>query len=281
MDHAMDHAMDDATDHGNGEGVLRRTRLRDTWLLHRRELLTLTGWYAGLVLAWSCGGWLLVHPLGGSGLAAFDDRAERWFAGHRTPTWNTLSLVGSQLAETGEKIVVTAIVCLVLVRLAHRWLEPLVVAVSLVLEAMVFISVTWIVQRPRPDVPRLDGSPVDSSFPSGHAAAAACYGAIAVVVFWRTRNRWLRALTVAVMIALPIIVSFARMYRGMHHPTDVVAGVLLGAVCVTVTTRVLAIAESRRQSSVALEVADHPNAHLAPARVTPARVAALSRGGAE
>jgi undecaprenyl-diphosphatase len=199
-----------------------------------------------MVALWSLVGWVLVHPLEDSSLERGDERAVRWFAERRTPTWDSLSLVGSWLSETIVKIVVTALVCLLLLRLMRRWFEASVVAVTLILEAMVFITTTKIVGRPRPDVPRLESSPVGSSFPSGHVAAAVCYGAIAVVVFWHTRKVWARALAVCITALVPPIVALARMYRGMHHPTDVAAGFVIGLMCLIVVTTVLQRAERRR-----------------------------------
>ncbi|HUP71790.1 MAG TPA: phosphatase PAP2 family protein [Acidimicrobiales bacterium] len=114
-----------------------------------------------------------------------------------------------------------------------------VVIVSLILEASVFISVTWLVRRPRPDVARLEGSPADSSFPSGHTAAAAAYSALVVVVFWHTRNRFARVAAVSICAVVTAIVGLSRMYRGMHYVTDVVAGVVLGVVCVAITAMIL------------------------------------------
>ena len=35
-------------------------------------------------------------------------------------------------------------------------------------------------------------------------------------------------------VALPIIVAVSRMYRGMHHPLDVAAGVLVGIGALTI-----------------------------------------------
>lgn len=116
----------------------------------------------------------------------------------------------------------------------------MVLVVPLVMEAAVFIISTNVVNRHRPDVPHLDGSPVGSSFPSGHAAAAAVYVAIAVVVFWHSRSRWARRAVVVVTAVIPVIVSLSRMYRGMHFLSDTVAGVFLGLVVVLFTTVVLA-----------------------------------------
>ena len=47
----------------------------------------------------------------------------------------------------------------------------------------------------------------------------------------RITRPWLRwGLTVG-CILVPFAVATARLYRGMHHPTDVVVGLLNGVVC--------------------------------------------------
>lgn len=99
--------------------------------------------------------------------------------------------------------------------------------------------VTTVVGRDRPDVARLDASPVGSSFPSGHTAAAAAYVAIAVVVFWHTRKRWVRVLVVFLAAVVPVIVELSRMYRGMHFLSDTLAGAVLGGAAVVLTAVVL------------------------------------------
>jgi undecaprenyl-diphosphatase len=121
-----------------------------------------------------------------------------------------------------------------------------VLIVPLVLEASAFITVTWLVRRPRPDVDRLEGSPVDSSFPSGHTAAATAYAALAVIVFWHTKNRWARVSVVSLCVAVTAVVGVSRMYRGMHFLSDVMAGVLLGAVSVAISAAILSRAPQGR-----------------------------------
>jgi membrane-associated phospholipid phosphatase len=213
--------------------------MRETWILRKREALTLLGLYAAFTAVWATVGWLLTHPLKKSWIVHNDESISRWFVGHRTPRLNSLTFIGSMLADTFVKIAVTALVAIAMLVVWKRWLEPLLVAVSLVLEALTFITVTALVGRPRPDVPHLDTSAVGTSYPSGHTAAAVVYSAIVVVIFWHTRRRWIRVLAVVVAVVLPVLVGLSRLYRGMHFFTDVVFGALLGGAAVVATMIVL------------------------------------------
>jgi len=202
--------------------------------------------YAAMVVVWVGIGEFITHS---SSIQARDQSVAEWFVDTRTATLDTLSALGSNLAATMVKIAVTAVLAIIMRLVWKRWREPLMMVVPLVLEASVFITVTYIVSRPRPDVQRLESSPVDSSFPSGHVAAAAAYGALIVIVYWHTRNRVARGLVVALCVALPLIVGWARMYRGMHHLTDVIAGLLLGIVSVVLSWWMIHRAIERTRSS--------------------------------
>jgi len=60
-----------------------------------------------------------------------------------------------------------------------------------------------------------------------------------VIVYLHTRNRWARISVVSLCAAVTAVVGLSRMYRGMHFLSDVVAGVLLGAASVAITTAIL------------------------------------------
>jgi membrane-associated phospholipid phosphatase len=100
---------------------------------------------------------------------------------------------------------------------------------ALVLEFVVFLTANTLIDRDRPNVPRLDSTPSTASYPSGHVAATiAVWGGLAIIVMACTRRRAPRIVAFAVAAALAALVGFARLYRGMHHLTDVVAGAVLG-----------------------------------------------------
>lgn len=231
-------------------------RIRDTWLIRRHEALELGVIYALITGIWFGFGWLLTHPLKDSSIVHTDQSISEWFVRQRTPRLNSLTFAGSMLSDTVVKVVVTAIVAVVMLIVWKRWLEPLMVVVALILEAMCFITVTALVGRGRPDVVRLDSSPVGSSFPSGHVGAAIAYSAIVVVVFWHTRRVWIRALAVALAVIIPICVALSRLYRGMHFFTDVIFGALLGGAAVIATAMVLRRAAERRHQDIKVDKPD-------------------------
>jgi membrane-associated phospholipid phosphatase len=187
-------------------------------------------------------GYVLTHALKDSAFHDWDGWANRWFAHHRTGFWNTVTHLLTFCAETFTVIGIGLVFFVGMRIVLGRWRESLFLAVVLAGEVLIFVCTTLVIDRNRPHVTHLDGAPPTSSFPSGHTAAAVALYAGLAVIAWSASNRgWLRKLAVAAAIVIPASVALARLYRGMHFPTDVIAGALLGLAWVTICARVLLV----------------------------------------
>lgn len=229
------------------EGVTQPA-LRHSWPLRWSDAGLLVLGYLLLAPLFVALGKLVTGPLDGS-LGELDRAVATSFERSRTSNLNDVSYWGSMLSETGVKIGLTAVAAIVMIAVWRRWDDAVFVAIALILEACVFLTVTLLVERARPDVVQLDSSPVDSSFPSGHVAAAVVYGAFVVIVSRHTQKRWPVAVAFSIAAAVSLAVAWARLYRGMHYLNDVVAGVMLGLSSVLVTWLVMRRAERRSQAT--------------------------------
>jgi len=84
-----------------------------------------------------------------------------------------------------------------------------------------------IINRDRPDVLHLVEA-VGSSFPSGHAGAAAAVWPAVALILGRTARRPVRAVFAGVAVLIAVAVAASRALLGVHWLTDVVAGGVIG-----------------------------------------------------
>ncbi|WEH38367.1 diacylglycerol kinase family protein [Streptomyces sp. NBC_01218] len=168
-----------------------------------------------------------------------EDEVNEGFERIRTHARTSASLFASGAGNTSTVVGITLLVCVGLILLPRlpRWREAIFLAVAVSLQSLVFLIITESVDRTRPDVDRLDASPPTSSYTSGHTGAAtALYGGLAVLVLSRVRGPW-RKILGAVFLLIPLLVAVARLYRGMHHPTDVAGGLLNGGLSLLIVGR--------------------------------------------
>jgi undecaprenyl-diphosphatase len=70
------------------------------------------------------------------------------------------------------------------------------------------------------------------------AATTCLYVGIFILVLGHARGWW-RYLFLIPAVVMPVAVAVARMYRGEHHPTDILASVLFAALWLTATTMLI------------------------------------------
>jgi membrane-associated phospholipid phosphatase len=195
--------------------------------------------YAVMALALTAAGVAIVHVSFLQGLRDWDVSVSRWFVDHRTPAWDRVCQIGSDVADT-LAVVGVALVVVVILLVRHRARDAALVGFGLALEAATFITANNLVRRGRPPVITVGDTPTTFSFPSGHVAATiVLYGALALLIYRAARSGLVRGLIWLVPVGVATWVSVSRIYRGMHFATDVIAGILLGVTALLVTISVL------------------------------------------
>jgi len=203
-------------------GPDRRTAVRG--LLLRALAPAIVLWLAIVGL-----GQLLTGPL--KGWNKSEVTLNRSLQDTRTPTWDSVTALWSHVGNTEIIIGVCVVAVAVIWWRTRRWWFAVIPAIAISLQASIFVAATAVTGRPRPDVPRLDPAPPTSSFPSGHVGASvALYTAFAMMASTIERT-WLRRTVIGVCAVLPALVAYARLYRGMHHLSDVIVGAVNGFAC--------------------------------------------------
>lgn len=174
-------------------------------------------------------GLAVVTAIAGIGVRAwapgFDVQTMRAIADHRDATVTSVAGIVTH-AGSFALLVPVSIAVLVL----HRWKRPaddialLVIAAG---SALLPSVVKLIVARPRPTIEQL--SHLSSlSFPSEHTTQAAAICLTIAILLSKGLNRGWRVLAIVLAVVIALVVAWSRVYLGVHYPSDVAAGLLLG-----------------------------------------------------
>ena len=137
----------------------------------------------------------------------------------------------SMVGNTEYVIGVGVIVCAIVWWRTKEWWFAVVPLIAISLQATVFVIAAAVVGRDRPPVERLDPTPPTSSYPSGHVGASTALYVSFALMATRISNVVVRRVVIMLCIIAPLLVSFARLYRGAHHISDIVVGILNGLLC--------------------------------------------------
>ena len=175
-------------------------------------LVLLWGFLMGL-------GWLITRVLGP--VRDVDATIMDWFGTNRTDAATAVALAVDRIGDTPGIIAVILLVAPIAHATTRRWAPALALVIAPAGETTIFLLSQYLTGRARPDIEHLAVEPATSSYPSGHVAATfVTYGCIALLMLSWSRGP-ARFVAVCLAVALPLAVAWARLYQGMHFPSDV------------------------------------------------------------
>jgi len=191
-------------------------------------------------------GWLADEVLDGE-TRHFDEATRAAVHQLASPAMTTamrgISFLGSTLFLT------VATVAVVIWFAQRKWgREAKLMTATMIGASALNITLKLAFKRARP-VPFFDLLPPESySFPSGHSLTSACFfGAFAAIITARIKRRRARVLVWIVCVTAFVLIGLSRIYLGVHHTTDVIAGFAAALIWILVVRFVELTLRRRRR----------------------------------
>lgn len=170
----------------------------------------------------------LAGRVSSGGTQVFDDAVLRWLGSHRTKPLDAFMLDITSLGTSSVVAMVVGVAALFLWLNKHKHS-----AILLLVSTFGGVALNNLLKlgfgRPRPDIITWATTATFYSFPSGHAmSATVVYSTVAYLAGRLQRTYKARLAITLVAAAVIAIICISRLYLGVHYPSDVVAGVIVG-----------------------------------------------------
>jgi undecaprenyl-diphosphatase len=164
-----------------------------------------------------------------------DNAVLLWLNAHATPTLDIAALEVTSLEVTTVVVMVLLLSSAFLWSARHRY-SVLLLWVAMIGGTVLNLQLKAEFGRPRPQLfPWRTIQVGHSSFPSGHALTAVIlYATLAYLLGRLETSRLQRRLTLAVAALVILLIGLSRLYLGVHYPSDVLAGYVVGVAWSTV-----------------------------------------------
>jgi undecaprenyl-diphosphatase len=160
-----------------------------------------------------------------------------------------LTAIMRGLSFVGSTISLTLATAFVVIRFAMRkWgREAKLFAVTMIGAGLLNMTLKLTFKRTRPEPFFNLTLPETYSFPSGHSLMSACFfGALAAILTARIKSKRVRLAIWIVAALMFLLIGLSRIYLGVHHTTDVIAGFAAALIWILVV-RFVEIQFARRK----------------------------------
>jgi membrane-associated phospholipid phosphatase len=190
----------------------------------------------GILVVLTCGwcfGAIAEDVFEGDPIVQIDHEITVWFHQHATPTITqavrAISFFGSMAWLTAASVVVA-----LLFTRRHRWLNSLVVALTMIGGSALNMVLKHFFHRERPVLENPLVTLSSYGFPSGHTMGATLlYGLLALFAWRNVKSGTGRLACVFSACLLILLIGLSRIYLGAHYLSDVLGAIAAGILWLT------------------------------------------------
>ena len=183
---------------------------------------------AAIAVAGTWGFAELAGHVSSGGTQAFDDAVLQWLGQRRTKPLDAFMLDITSLGTSSVVAMIVGVAALFLWLNKHKH-SAILLLVSTAGGVLLNNLLKLGFSRPRPDIVPWITTATFYSFPSGHAMSATVVYSTVAYLAGRLQRTHRARIAVAVVATLVIaIICLSRLYLGVHYPSDVLAGIIIG-----------------------------------------------------
>jgi len=163
-------------------------------------------------------------------IPSFDTQIQSFFLNIRN---DNLTKIITFITNIGSASSLITLSLLILINIKNKK-YPISIIINLISVFLISQLAKIIITRPRPiEINLIEAS--GYSYPSGHTMVSMAYfGFLAYLASIHIKNKILKNITITILITIPTLIGLSRIYLGVHYPSDVLAGILLSIIYLTI-----------------------------------------------
>lgn len=163
-------------------------------------------------------------------IPSFDTQIQSFFLNIRN---DNLTKIITFITNIGSASSLITLSLLILINIKNKKYSISII-INLISVFLISQLAKIIITRPRPiEINLIEAS--GYSYPSGHTMVSMAYfGFLAYLASIHIKNKILKNITITILIIIPTLIGLSRIYLGVHYPSDVLAGILLSIIYLTI-----------------------------------------------
>lgn len=182
--------------------------------------------------------WMIFNSVLKNGTWIFDEPINSFIHTFVNPILTFICKVLAKIGGRGGTAILTiALAVISAVKFKNKKMA-IIIVLNIFLIGLFNHLIKEYVQRPRPDYRMMDVA--GYSFPSGHSMISmAEWGLLIYFAYKYIKNNKIKWCSIVLMSLIILAMGASRIYLGVHYPSDVLAGFLLGFVYIIFYTKIV------------------------------------------
>lgn len=170
-------------------------------------------------------------------LIKLDVAIQQFIINQRADSFNEFFKLFTSLGDTKAMIAWTIITAIIFFAIKH-YFYAIGIIFSVAIAELISFIIKNVIERDRPPELLSLISADSPSFPSGHTIAAITFWGFLIYVFYKTiQNKFWRNILILICALIIIAAGFTRIYLGVHWPSDIIAGYILGGAWILIVIK--------------------------------------------